>query len=330
MPRPLRTAAVLAVTAAVALCGATVDRDLGYAGSVDGFDSWFGSYGMGELGPAWCIDHGSRAPDPAFGYEPVEVTDQPVEVRTAVAWAIGGAGADAIERDDRRGAAAVMLAVHDLMGAVYPSGPLDVDRLAPGALAGFEGDGADVLAAARSIKAGALAHQGVRAPFDLTISAGAGEVTVRLRDATGAAVGGVDVHVTAEGAVLAERRARTGEDGTASIGYAAADGVNAFDATAELPDPVLHAFASTSTPAQRVAVPARVTVTAHDELVVTTTSTTSTTTTTATTTTGPPTTQPPPMLPRTGAASGPLALVGLGLVALGAAASRAAADRRRR
>jgi hypothetical protein len=323
---------VLAVTAAVALCGLTVDRDLGYAASVDGFDSWFGSYGMGDLGPAWCIDHGSRAPDPAYGYAPVEVADQPLAVRTAVAWAIGGAGADALESGARPAAAAVMLAVHDLMGAVYPSGPLDVDQLLPRALAGFEGDGADVLAMARAIKADALAHQSVRAPYDLTITVGAGEITVRLQDATGAAVGGAEVDVTADGAVLAERRARTGADGTATIGFTAGGGVIGFDASAALPDPVLHAYASTSTPAQRVAVPARVTVTAHDELVATTTTTTETTTTTApaTTTTAPGMPPPPPTLPRTGAASGPLALVGLGLVALGVASSRAAVHRHHR
>jgi hypothetical protein len=324
---------VLAVTAAVALCGLTVDRDLGYAASVDGFHSWFGSYGMGDLGPAWCIDHGSRAPDAAYGYAPVEVADQPIAVRTAVAWAIGSAGADALASGDRPAAAAVMLAVHDLMGAVYPSGPLDVDQLPPSALAGFDGDGADVLAMARAIKADALAHQSVQAPYDLTITAGAGEITVRLRDATGAAVGGVEVDVTAEGAVLAERRTRTGDDGTATIGFTAGDVVNGFDATAALPDPVLHAYASTSTPAQRVAVPARVTVTAHDELAATTTTTSPTTTSTtahATTTSAPRRPPPSPTLPRTGAASGPLALVGLGLVALGVASSRAAAHRHHR
>src|SRR5690554_6351385 len=89
---------------------AAVTRLHGFRATVDGWTSWYGSYGMGQLGPGWCIDHGSRAPDPAFRYAPTDLASVPPDVRAAIGWVVGrhGQGSDAVTH------AAVMLAVHDL------------------------------------------------------------------------------------------------------------------------------------------------------------------------------------------------------------------------
>ena len=54
--------------------GAVVTPLHGYRATVDGFTSWYGSYGMAGLGTAWCIDHGIRAPDPAFAYRAADLS----------------------------------------------------------------------------------------------------------------------------------------------------------------------------------------------------------------------------------------------------------------
>ena len=65
-----------------------------------------------------------------------------------------------------------MLVLHDLRGATYPFGRLDVDTLTPAQLAGFGGHEAEVIARARAIKADALAHAGRRAPLVLRVTLG--------------------------------------------------------------------------------------------------------------------------------------------------------------
>src|SRR5262245_48401186 len=112
----------------------------GFRATVLGWSSWYGSYDMGPLGPAWCIDHGSRAPDAAYGYAPTAPGDVDDDTRAALAWAV-----TRHQTDDRVGAAALMLALHDLRGAQYPFGRLDVHRMGIRDLAGFEGYEAHVL-----------------------------------------------------------------------------------------------------------------------------------------------------------------------------------------
>ena len=65
-----------------------------------------------------------------------------------------------------------MLALHDLMGASYPSGRLDVDRLPVTRLAGFGGAEARVLAEARRLKADGFRHAHLRGPLALTVRVG--------------------------------------------------------------------------------------------------------------------------------------------------------------
>ena len=68
--------AALAVTAVVGVgrlappAEARVTPRVGFHATVAGWTSWYGSYDLGALGPAWCIDHGLRAPDPALGLPP--------------------------------------------------------------------------------------------------------------------------------------------------------------------------------------------------------------------------------------------------------------------
>ena len=125
--------------------GAVVQQVSGYRATVLGWTSWYGSYGLGAEGTAWCIDHGIRAPDPALRYVPTTLTGVPVSTQTAMAWAFGRYGPGA----DRATSAALMLVGHDLMGARYPYGRMDVGALTDRSIAGFGADGPAVLAQAR-------------------------------------------------------------------------------------------------------------------------------------------------------------------------------------
>ena len=251
--------AVLAAAAALQLlhpapAEAAVTRLHGFRATVDGWTSWYGSYGMGELGPGWCIDHGSRAPDPAYRYAPADLSATPEDVRSAVGWVVGrhGQGTDPVQH------AAVMLAVHDLMGARYPSGRLDVDRLGPDRLAGFGPHAGTVLARARQLKADGLAHRHLRGPLTLTLELGprGGDGTVaitgRLADRTGAPVPGVAVTVTGLGA---PKDVATGPDGAFTLAAPPRGAPTSVQATAVVPRLPADAWASTTTPAQRVARP---------------------------------------------------------------------------
>src|SRR3954454_18699721 len=132
---------------------AVVSPRVGFRATVLGWSSWYGSYDLGAAGTGWCIDHGLAAPDPAFRYVPVNATDLDADRRAAMAWIVSSHGGTRDPLD----AAAVMLALHDLRGAVYPFGRLDVDHLTPGQLAGFRGREPAVIQRAQTIKAFGLA-----------------------------------------------------------------------------------------------------------------------------------------------------------------------------
>ena len=57
-----------------------------------GWTSWYGSYGMGSLGSAWCIDHGLHAPDPAFDYVPTCRADLDADTAAAISWIVTAHG----------------------------------------------------------------------------------------------------------------------------------------------------------------------------------------------------------------------------------------------
>lgn len=196
---------VLVVGAArrsVPWAAAEVVRLGGFQATVAGHRGWFGSYDMAGLGTAWCVDHGIAAPDADFGYSPTTLAEASPPVRTAIAWAIGrhGAGLGPGTRPDRVTAAALTLVLHDLMGAAYPTGRLDVGRLGAGQLDGFEGDEQAVLARARAVKADALAHAHHRGPLTLSATVDTtrgpprpgrpGVLVARLTDAAGVGVAG--------------------------------------------------------------------------------------------------------------------------------------------
>src|SRR4051794_13460327 len=81
LPRPTHHLGFAAAVLALAVAGFTwgagsggpplvlaqVVHETGYEATVLGWTSWYGSYGMGELGSGWCIDHGISAPDAAYG-----------------------------------------------------------------------------------------------------------------------------------------------------------------------------------------------------------------------------------------------------------------------
>jgi hypothetical protein len=148
-----------------------------------------------------------------------------------------------------------MLVLHDLMGARYPGGVLDVDRLQPADVAGFGPDTGTVLALARARKADALGHSRLQPP--LALSAGTVPeghvVTGRVLDAAGAPVAGVTVQLDGDDA----SRAVTGSDGSWTAPLP--DGPEApLHLVADVPDLVLHAFGPGRAAAQRVATPATV------------------------------------------------------------------------
>ncbi len=93
------------------LAAASVVHLAGFEATVAGWTSWYGTYGVGDVGIGWCIDHGLRAPDPDLGYVATTVGDRSIEAQAATAWAVSAPGVD---HDDPVDAAAVMLAVHDL------------------------------------------------------------------------------------------------------------------------------------------------------------------------------------------------------------------------
>ena len=362
-PRPVRRSLITGLTLLLVAAGLIASRPApaaadvthlyGFQATVDGFTSWYGSYGMGPLGMAWCIDHGIRSPDPAFAYAAADLSAVPDDTRAAMAWAVGVHG----QGTDRVTHAALMLVLHDLMGARYPSGLLDVGLLNPSRLAGFDGLEAEVLDRARAIKADALAHQHLRAPLHATVALspmqddGTVAVTVTVGDVDGRGVPGVVLQVDAPGGGLAATQGTTADDGTwGTIARPAALPLS-VQARATVPQLTLDAWAPTTQPAQRVARSALDQLTATATLAApppTTTTTVPPTTTTvppttvpavqvppssSTSTTGaPPAPVPPPpptvvsspppspSLPRTGTDAVALTLAALGLVLLGSAA----------
>lgn len=235
---------------------AAVTRLHGFWATVDGWTSWYGSYGLGDLGPGWCIDHGSRAPDPAFRYAATDLAGVPEDVRAAVGWVVGrhGHGADPVAH------AAGMLAVHDLMGARYPSGRLDVDRLTPARTAGFGPQAGAVLDRARQLKAEGLAHRHLRGPLALALTPGEPQpdgrrpVVVRLHDRLDQGVGGVAVTLTWPGRTQV---LTTDARGTATVVLGPSGAPTEVRAAAVVPHLPVDAWAPTATPAQRVARPTR-------------------------------------------------------------------------
>ncbi|MDP9072031.1 MAG: SpaA isopeptide-forming pilin-related protein, partial [Actinomycetota bacterium] len=257
--------AVAAVPLLVSPAAAAVVHEQGFAGTVAGFRSWYGSYGLGDIGTSWCVDHGPPAPDVAHDYVRAELSERDASTRQALAWAVGAHGPGA----DRVQAAALMLVLHDLMGARYPRGTLAVDRLGSRDLIGFEGQEQLVIERARTIKADAVSRSGLQAPLTLeaeaqTVPPGrAGSLLVRLRDAAGRGVGGIPLHTTATGAVLVgPADATTGPDGSQAFPFTAVAGENRFEVSGLVPDLTLQSFAPRRARAQRVVRPARVPVTA--------------------------------------------------------------------
>ncbi|MCC5953582.1 MAG: hypothetical protein JJU45_15935, partial [Acidimicrobiia bacterium] len=232
---------------------AVVVHGHGHHGTVLGWTSWYGSYHLGDLGEAWCIDHGLAAPDADFGYVPTELTGVDPSIRSALSWAAG------LPVGDAHDAAARMLAFHDLMGAQYPFGRLNVDGLTPAHLDGFGGAEHAIIARAREIKAYGLAHGHLREPYRLEVNitevpAGAeGIVSVALTDAGGHPVPGVNLHLAPTGALAAHRHHNvTDGAGVAWFGFRAGPGDNGARVHGTLPSTTPSTWAPTTRAAQRI------------------------------------------------------------------------------
>ncbi len=305
---------------------AAVTPALGYHATVLGWSSWYGSYDMGPLGSAWCIDHGLHAPDPAFRYAPTTAPDLDADTAAAISWVVAAHGADR----DAAEAAAVMLAVHDLRHASYPFGVIDVDRLTAHDLAGFGGHEAEVVDRARAVKAEARSHHEMRAPFHLAIvlvpndapeAHGAvpavpsardvdGAITVTLTDAGGRPVPGAGIALEGSGAAIGgPTSGATDATGTLRSAYRLDPGPlgagATFTAHALVPDPVPATYASSTVRAQRVVRAAWLGLDATASTAPTTTTTTSdspttsSTASTSTTTTSTTAPAPRPTIPPT-------------------------------
>lgn len=309
----LLAAALVVVGAArvgprAAPAAAAVVHGDGYRATVHGFTSWYGSYQLAGIGTAWCIDHGIRAPDADLAYAPTDLAEVPAATKVALGWMFGRWGTE----PDRVTGAALMLAAHDLMGATYPYGELDLASFGVDRLAGFGGDEAAVLARGHELVADALAHADLRPPWALELTAdepapgATGVLTARLT-AGGVPAVGIDLRASATGTRIGGPDAEapissllTGPDGVATAPFLGAAGPYELRVEATLPDLVPQAFAPTAAPAQRVVRPATVPVVATVQRAAPATTTAPTSTTTAaptTTTTALPTTtttSPPP------------------------------------
>lgn len=267
--------------------GATVTHGQGFEATVLGWTSWYGAYELGDIGPVWCIDHGMHAPDPDLGYKQASAGLPPARI-TAMAWLAGTYGST----PDRLDAAAVMLVLHDLTGAVYPNGVMNVDQLTVANLAGFGGQEAQLIERARALKADALAHGGLTWPFKLDVAlAGGGtsseaqpKATATVTDAKGTPVSGVAVSFGLHDATTTMPLVmRTAADGTASLPLATAGPTAGVEVHATVPDLRPAIYAPTVRPAQRVIRPGTAILAANDAITPPPTTTTTTTTTTSTT-----------------------------------------------
>lgn len=235
---------------------ADVLHGTGFDATVAGWTSWYGSYQLNGIGQTWCIDHGLQAPDATFGYRPTPPPDIPFTSRTAMAWVLGKYG-DAPSAVD---AAAIMLVLHDLNGAVYPQGPLQVDRLTPGQFAGFNGAETAVRTRAMQLRSDGLAHAGLRGPLSLSLAApdelDVGQVvsvTARIRDANGQGVAGLSVAVHAVGTSPTTSMGVTGADGSFTVRATATSEGFHLTADALVPSLALEVYGPAGAPAQRVA-----------------------------------------------------------------------------
>ncbi len=268
----LAAALLLAIAAPMRLlsppgaASAAVEEGVGFRGVVDGFRGWYGSYRLGDLGAVWCVDHGIAAPDVALAYEPATLDDHAADTRRALAWAVGRFGPEA----DLVTAPALMLVLHDLMGAAYPSGRLDVDVLDVGRLSGFGGREAEVLARAQAIKTEAIGRSRLVGPLAIDVSVDQpvaghqGTLAVTVRDANGLPIPDVAVRPQVSGAALLDGVNRvTGLDGRTHWSFEAGPGTNRFVLEAQVPDIELTSLRPTVGRAQRVARPSVLTLRAE-------------------------------------------------------------------
>lgn len=240
------------------LADAQVVHGLGFEATVAGWTSWYGSYELAGVGSVWCIDHGLHAPDAAFGYRPTAPPAISPESRTAMAWILGRHGSS----PDPVDAAAIMLALHDLNGAIYPQGPLRVDQLGPGQFAGFAGAEAAFRDRAVRFVAEGRAHASLQGSISLSLEAsdtvrpGAPfDVTARLQDTAGRAVAGESVTIHLLGATPGVANVVIGADGSAHFRTTATR--SSVHVTADIVVPALDltVFGPAGAPAQRVAKP---------------------------------------------------------------------------
>lgn len=261
------TGLLLVILGAVGLrqhrASAAVVHGSGFNATVLGWTSWYGSYQLPSVGTSWCIDHGLHAPDTTYQYRPAEV-DRPATTTTAMAWLLAAHGQPSRPAE----AAAAMLVLHDLMGAQYPYGRLDVNTLQLANLGGFGGQEATVLALARAWKADALAHAQLHGPLVLHLASDrpvtAGQpptgVVAAIADSAGQPVGGVGVTVRGAGVPGGRATSLTDTSGRATFALAAPPASGSVTAVATVADLHLSAF-SAGPSAQRVARPSQRTLT---------------------------------------------------------------------
>ncbi len=247
---------------------AEVVHQQGYEATVLGWTSWYGSYSLAGLGQAWCIDHGLRAPDAASATPP--------RARRRARHHAHGHGLARGHHGpapSRLDAAAIMLVLHDLVGAAYPGGRLDLRHLTPAQLAGFDGQEAALLDRARALEADALAHGNLVGPLRLRVRLPArllpnerGAAVAQVSDQVGHPLGGVAV--TFHGDLSGHSPTTVVTDGggaprSPSPGHSS---VVRVAVTATVPDLALHVFGPSGAPAQRVVVPAQLALRADASL----------------------------------------------------------------
>lgn len=223
---------------------AVVRTAVGMRGTVLGRTAHYGTYFVPGVGNVLCLDASKIAPDSDYAYKPGATIGGTLGAQLAYAASTYGNTTDPVT------AIAAKLVVHDLQGAVYPHGAMDVFRLQPNQLAGFGGREAAIVAKARAEMTDVLKNYRV-APYRLTLASPTTldennrvPITATLLDGRGRTLAGFRVTLTGSNTTVATITVTTNSTGKASATFTAANPDNQvrISARAVLPSatPIVH------------------------------------------------------------------------------------------
>ncbi len=216
-------AAILTVVLPADMAEAAVRTSTGMRGTVLGRTAWYGLYLIPGVGPALCLDADKAAPDTDFNYRPGQTITGTLGAQLAYAARVYGSTSDIVT------AVAAKLVVHDLQGARYPYGELDVFRLQTSQLAGFGGREASIVTRARQVMNDVLTNYRI-GPYRLTArtpstldDSNRVPVTISLLDGRGRPFANTRVTLTATNTTVRTIVVTTDSRGQATATFTATD-----------------------------------------------------------------------------------------------------------